>query len=63
MLRVTRDSAAAYSIFVESIEKEISTNSELAQSLLEQASSATSRSLQEQVEELIAKERENASKL
>ena len=45
--------------FVESIEKEISTNSELVQSLLEQASSAASKSLQEQVDGLIAKEREN----
>ena len=49
--------------FVESIEKEISTNSELAQSLLEQPSGAASGSLQEQVGGLIAKERENASKL
>ena len=31
--------------FIESIEKEISANSELSQSLLEQASSAASRSL------------------
>ena len=51
------------SSFVESVEKEISTNSGLAQSLLEQASSAASRSLQEVVEGLIAKDRENASKL
>ena len=49
--------------FVESIEKEISTNFEMAQSLLEQASIAASRSLLEQVESLIAKERENTSKL
>ena len=49
--------------FVESIEKDISANSELAQSLLEQASGAASRSLQEQVEGLIAKEKQNASKL
>ena len=49
--------------FVESIEKEISANSELVQSLLEKASSAASRSLQEQVEGFIAKERENTSKL
>ena len=49
--------------FVESVEKEISTNSELAQSLLEQSSGAASRSLQEQVEGLIAKEKQNASKL
>ena len=49
--------------FVESIEKDISANSELAQSLLEQASIAASRSLQEQVEGLIAKEEQNASKL
>ena len=47
----------AITSFVESIEKEISVNSELAQSLLEQASSAASRSLQEQVECLIAKEK------
>ena len=49
--------------FVESIEKDISANSELAQSLLEQASGAASRSLQEQVEGLIAKEKQNTSKL
>ena len=49
--------------FIESTEKEISANSELAQSLLVQASGAVSRSLQEQVEGLMAKERENASKL
>ena len=49
--------------FVESIEKDISANSELAQSLLEQASGTASRSLQEQVEGLIAKEKQNASKL
>ena len=48
---------------VESIEKEISANSELAQSLLEHTSSAASGSLQEQVEGLIVKERENASML
>ena len=41
--------------FVESIEKDISANSELAQSLLEQASGAASRSLQEQVEGLMPK--------
>ena len=49
--------------FVESIEKDISANSELPQSLLEQASGAASRSLQEQVEGLIAKEKQNAYKL
>ena len=49
--------------FVESIVKDISANSELGQSLLEQASGAASRSLQEQVEGLIAKEKQNASKL
>ena len=49
--------------FVESIEKDISANSELAQSLLEQASGTASRSLQEQVEGPIAKEKQNASKL
>ena len=49
--------------FVESIEKNISVNSELAQSLLKQASAAASRSLQEQLEGLIAKQKENASKL
>ena len=49
--------------FVESIEKEISANSELAKSLLEQTSSAASRSPQEQVECLTAKEKQNASKL
>ena len=49
--------------FVESIEKDISANSELAQSLLEQALGAASRSLQEQVEGLTAKEKQNASKL
>ena len=49
--------------FVESIEKDISANSELAQSLLEQASGAASRYLQKQVEGLIAKEKQNASKL
>ena len=48
---------------VESIEKEISTSSELAHSLLEQAAGAASRSLQEQVEGLIAKEKQNVSKL
>ena len=53
----------AITSYVESIEKEISANSELAQSLLEQASSAASRSQQEQVEGLIAKEKQNASKL
>ena len=47
--------------FVESIEKDISANSELAQSLLEQASGAGSRSMQEQVEGLIAKDKQNAS--
>ena len=49
--------------FVESIEKGISANSELAQSLLEQASGTASKSLQEQVEGLIAKEKQNASKV
>ena len=49
--------------FVESIKKEISANSKLAQSLLEQASGAASRSLQEQVEGLIVKEKGNACKL
>ena len=49
--------------FAESIDKEISANSEWTQSLLEQPSGAASRSLQEQVEGLIATERENASKL
>ena len=49
--------------FVESIEKDISANSELAQSLLEQASGAASRSLQEQVEGFLAKEKQNVSKL
>ena len=49
--------------FVETIEKNISANTELAQSLLEQASGTASRSLQEQVEGLIAKEKQNASKL
>ena len=49
--------------FVESVERDISANSELAQSLLEQTSGAASRSLQEQVEGLIAKEKQNASKL
>ena len=48
------------SSFVESIEKNISVNSELAQSLLEQASGAASRSLQEQVQghslQLVAEE-------
>ena len=53
----------AITSFVESIEKEISAKSEMAQSLLEQASSAASRSQQEQVEGLIAKEKQNASKL
>ena len=53
----------AITSFVESIEKEISANSELAQSSLEQASGAASRSLQEQVKGLIAKEKQNASKL
>ena len=41
--------------FVESIEKDISPDSELAQSLLGQASGTASRSLQVQVEGLIAK--------
>ena len=49
--------------FVESIDKEISANSDLGQSLLDQASSGASRSLQEKVEGLIAKEKQNASKL
>ena len=49
--------------FVESIEKEISANSELAQSLLGQASGAAPQSLQEQVEGLIAKEKQNVFKL
>ena len=49
--------------FVESVERDISANSELAQSLLEQTSGVASRSLQEQVEGLIAKEKQNASKL
>ena len=49
--------------FVESVERDISANSELAQSLLEHASGTASRSLQEQVEGLIAKEKQNASKL
>ena len=48
--------------FIESIEKEISANSKLAQRLLEQASSAASRSLQEQVEGLNAKAKQNVSK-
>ena len=60
MLKTQQQSIAS---FVESIEKEISSNSELAQSLLEQASGTVSRSLQEQVEGLISKEKENASKL
>ena len=47
---------------MESIENDIGANSILAQSLLEQASGAASRSLQEQVEGLIAKEKQNASK-
>ena len=41
----------------------ISANSELAQSLLKQASGAASRSLQEQMEGLTAKEKQNGSKL
>ena len=45
----------AITSFVESIERDISANSELAQSLLEQASGAASRSLQEQVEVLLPK--------
>ena len=49
--------------FVQSIEKKISASSKLAHSLLEQASGAASRSLQEQVDSLIAKEKQNASKL
>ena len=49
--------------FVKSIQKEISANSELAESLLEQASGAASRSLQEQVEGLIDKEKQNVSNL
>ena len=48
---------------VESVERDISANSDLAQSLLEQTSGVASRSLQEQVEGLIAKEKQNASKL
>ena len=53
----------AITSFVESVEKDIGANSELAQSLLEQTSGVASRSLQEQVEGLIAKEKQNASKL
>ena len=49
--------------FVESVERDISANSELAQSLLKQTSGVASRSLQEQLEGLIAKEEQNASKL
>ena len=49
--------------FLESVERDISANSELAQSLLDQTSGAASRSLQEQVDGLIVKEKQNASKL
>ena len=49
--------------FVESVERDISVTSKLAQSLLEQTSGVASRSLQEKVEGLIAKEKQNASKL
>ena len=49
--------------FVESVERDISANSELAQSLLKETSGVASRSLQEQVDGLIAKEKQNASKL
>ena len=41
--------------FVESVERDISANSELAQSLLEQTSGVVSNPLQEQVEGIIAK--------
>ena len=47
--------------FVKSVERDISAKSELAKSLLEQTSGVASRSLQEQVEGLIAKEKQNAS--
>ena len=53
----------AIASLVESIEKEISTNSDLMQTLLEQPSSAASKSLKEQVEDIIAKEKENVPKL
>ena len=39
--------------FVESVERDISANSEIAQSLLEQTSGVASRSLQEQVDVLL----------
>ena len=48
---------------MESVERDISANSKLAQSLLEQTSGVASGSLQEQVEGLIAKQKQNDSKL
>ena len=61
--KLLEDQQQTITSFVESMEKEISAKSELAQSLLEQASGAASRSLQGQVEGLIAKEKQTASKL
>ena len=49
--------------FLELLEKEISQNSQHTQSLIDQHSSDVQRSIQVQVEELIEKENENASKL
>ena len=49
--------------FIQLLEKEISQNSQQAQSLIEQYSSNLLKSILGQVEDLIEKEKENASKL
>ena len=53
----------AIASFVESLDRETSANSEFTQSLIEQQSSFTLTSLQDQVEGLITKENENVSRL
>ena len=49
--------------FIKPLEKEISQNSQQVQSLIEQCSSDLPKSILGQVEDLIEKEKQNASKL
>ena len=49
--------------FVESLENEINHNFQLVQSLIHQQSSAMPKSIQKQVEDIINKEKQNASEL
>ena len=49
--------------FIKSLEEEISQNSQQAQRLMQQSSGTLTKSIMGQVEALIAKEQQNASKL